>query len=400
MLELLQKKYIFKIDKDTKFKLIISPFLITLLLFTFACRDNNKSDIPIEDVSIGDTIPKIDYEYCENITDSLNNIFENIEYSQVVFNSKDELSKFKTEYQLIDTIPEQKIKWRAITTLNRKELRFMRVGDTILVPNKISEDLRNYSVFPPVYCDAMYIPKLIVVSNVYQAYACYEYGKLVRFAAANTGKETTPTYPGRYSLVWKQRLRISSLDSTWELPFTFNFHQYAGNAFHQFEMPGRAVSHSCVRQFMDDAEWLYKWGTRAKIDSNRRFIPNSGTPVIMLGMFDYDRKRGGIWLDEKTNKRYPIELKGNPLEIEEALIPISQIPKTSRGALPNRKRYINAEETLRARGIIREHINLIPSIDFNKRRREQRALKEKEKQKKEQLEMQKQIQETNENKDN
>lgn len=30
------------------------------------------------------------------------------------------------------------------------------------------------------------------------------------------------------------------------LPFTVNFHQYAGNAFHQFEMPGRPVSHSAV----------------------------------------------------------------------------------------------------------------------------------------------------------
>lgn len=215
-----------------------------------------------------------------------------------------------------------------------------------------------------------------MVSNVYQAYACYENGILVRFAAANTGKESTPTYPGRYSLVWRQRLRISSLDSTWELPFTFNFHQYAGNAFHQFEMPGRPVSHSCVRQFMDDAEWLYKWGKRAKLDTNKRFITNSGTPVIMLGMFDYDRKRGGVWIDETSNKKFPIELKGNPLEIEEALIPISQIPKTSRGVLPNRKRYLEAESILRERGIIREKVNLIPSVDFNKQRREKKANKE------------------------
>lgn len=382
----------------------MSIIILIIGFVTFSCdnQQGNENIPDIKDTLNIDTIPKISKERCTELIDSMNNIFTNINYSKVIIHNTEELSNFRTKYQRIDTIPEQYKKWRAITTINRKELRFMRVGDTLLVPDLITDDLRNYSVFPPVYCDAFHLPKLIVVSNVYQAYACYENGILVRFAAANTGKESTPTYPGRYSLVWRQRLRISSLDSTWELPFTFNFHQYAGNAFHQFEMPGRAVSHSCVRQFMDDAEWLYSWGKRAKIDTNRRFVPNTGTPVIMLGMFDYDRKRGGIWLDELSNKRYPIILSGNPMDIEEALIPISQIPKSSRGVLPNRKRYLMAEDTLRARGIIRENIELTPSIDFNKRRREKKARLEKERiQKEKELqkksEEQKSIDETFEN---
>lgn len=382
----------------------ISILLILIGLVLFSCNDEQNDNKPVSknDTTNIDTIPKITKERCTELIDSMNNVFSNVTYSKVVFKSAEELSKFRTEYERIDTIPEQYKKWRAITTINRKEMRFMRVGDTVIIPDIISDDLRNYSVFPPVYCDAFHLPKLIVVSNVYQAYACYENGILVRFAAANTGKESTPTYPGRYSLVWKQRLRISSLDSTWKLPFTFNFHQYAGNAFHQYEMPGRAVSHSCVRQFMDDAEWLYSWGKRAIVDTNRRFVPNTGTPVIMLGMFDYDRKRGGLWLEEPTNKRYPISLSGDPMLIEEALIPLSQIPKSSRGVLPNRNRYLIAEDTLRARGIIREHIELTPSIDFNKRRKEKKArlekeriLKEKQEQKK--SEEQKSVDETFEN---
>lgn len=355
------------------------------LLFLFSCDEGQNNKLPERNLDslITDTIPKITKDRCTELIDSMNNVFSNVTYSKVVFKSAEELSTFRTEYERIDTIPEQYKKWRAITTINRKEMRFMRVGDTVIVPDIISDDLRNYSVFPPVYCDAFHLPKLIIVSNVYQAYACYENGILVRFAAANTGKESTPTYPGRYSLVWKQRLRISSLDSTWELPFTFNFHQYAGNAFHQYEMPGRAASHSCVRQFMDDAEWLFNWGKRAQIDTNRRFVSNTGTPVIMLGMFDYDRKRGGLWLEEPTNKRYPISLTGDPMLIEEALIPMSQIPKSSRGVLPNRKRYLMAEDTLRARGIIRENIEITPSIDFNKRRRLKKAQLEKERLQKE-----------------
>jgi len=352
--------------------IFIFCFLIT------SCQDeklNQKEEINQDSIETEKKIKK-QIDKCSNLKDSLNNVFDDVIYEKKIITNFEELQKIKNEYQLIDTIPEQKIKYRAFTTLNRKELRFIRINDTILIPSKISEDLRTYSVFPLIYCEASHLEKLIVVSNVYQAYACYENGILVRFAAANTGKESTPTYPGRYSLVWRQRLRISSLDSTWELPFTFNFHQYAGNAFHQFEMPGRPVSHSCVRQFMDDAEWLYKWGKRAKLDTNKRFITNSGTPVIMLGMFDYDRKRGGVWIDETSNKKFPIELKGNPLEIEEALIPISQIPKTSRGVLPNKKRYLEAESILRERGIIREKVNLIPSVDFNKQRREKKANKE------------------------
>lgn len=373
-LYILNKQFLKNKTFNVHFYIIIFSFFLIISCDEEQLNENDKNKIDsIKEVAI----IKKQLEICLNTKDSMNNIFDDVIYEKRVINNLEELKKIKNEYQLIDTIPEQKTKYRAFTTVNRKELRFLRVNDTVIIPSKISEDLRTYSVFPLVYCDASHLEKLIVVSNVYQAYACYENGILVRFAAANTGKETTPTYPGRYSLVWKQRLRISSLDSTWELPFTFNFHQYAGNAFHQFEMPGRAVSHSCVRQFMDDAEWLYKWGKRAKTDTNRRFIPNSGTPVIMLGMFDYDRKRGGIWLDETSNKKFPIELNGNPMEIEEALIPISQIPKTSRGALTNRKRYLDAEAILRERGIIREKVNLIPSVDFNKQRRERKANKEK-----------------------
>ena len=53
------------------------------------------------------------------------------------------------------------------------------------------------------------------------------------------------------------------------------------------------------------------------------------------------------------------------MAVEEALIPISQIPKNIRGGLPNRKRYLAAEDSLRARGMIRDGVHLSPSIDYN-----------------------------------
>ena len=266
--------------------------------------------------------------------------------------------------------------YRAFTTVNRKDIQFFRVGDTVIMPSSLERDLRAYSVFPQWYEAGRAIEKIVFISNKWQSYACYSYGELVRFAAANTGEEGKPTFPGRYAVNWKQRFRISSLDSTWKLPFTVNFHQYAGSAFHQFEMPGRPVSHSCVRQFLTDAEWLFTWVRQAKRDTNGRPIKFTGTPVIILDMFDYGRRRGGPWWDVTSNKDVEIALPASPLDVEEALIPISQIPTDVRGALPNASRYREAETLLRERGVIREVARLKESVNWNKVRAERRRKKE------------------------
>jgi hypothetical protein len=196
----------------------------------------------------------------------------------------------------------------------------------------------------------------------------------VRFAAVNSGEERKPTLPGRYAVNWIDRLRKSSLDSTWILPYTVNFHLYAGSAFHQFDMPGRPVSHSCVRQFLADAEWLYKWVDRGAVNKEtRRIIPMTGTPILIIDVFDFTRKKGGPWLDLTSNRDIELELPADPMAVEEALIPISQIPHVVRGGLPDKTRYVTAEEIIRERGHIREGVTLRESIDFNKLRRERRA---------------------------
>jgi hypothetical protein len=67
------------------------------------------------------------------------------------------------------------------------------------------------------------------------------------------------------------------------------------------------------------------------------------------------------------------------LLVEEALIPWCQIPKTSRGMLRNRQRYIHAEDTLRAHGIIRPGVKLFESTDFNKLKEKKGKYVEKDK---------------------
>lgn len=266
--------------------------------------------------------------------------------------------------------------YRIITLLNRKDLQFMRVGDTLVMPDTNHADILAYSLFPQYWPGADTIKKIVVVSPKWQSYACYEYGVLVRFAATNSGEERKPSFPGRYAVNWKQRLRISSLNEDWKLPYTVNIHQHAGSAFHQFEMPGRPVSHSCFRQFMHDAEWLFKWVRQAKYDTvKKRPIPFSGTPVIVLDVFDFSRRRGGPWLELESNQDVSIELPTDPMSVEEALIPISQVPHDSRGSLRNIKRYISADSVLRERGIIRDGVTLRESINYNKLRAKKEAAK-------------------------
>jgi hypothetical protein len=99
----------------------------------------------------------------------------------------------------------------------------------------------------------------------------------------------------------------------------------------------------------------------------------TGTPILIIDVFDFTRKKGGPWLDLTSNRDIELELPADPMAVEEALIPISQIPHVVRGGLPDKTRYVTAEEIIRERGHIREGVTLRESIDFNKLRRERRA---------------------------
>lgn len=299
-------------------------------------------------------------------------VFPQIHYTRLHIKSRSMLDSIRKVFSR--SKPESEADpFRILITMNRKEYGYIRVGDTVIIPDSIVNDLRAYSVFPMKYPGAAKIPKIVMVSNKMQSYACYEYGRLIRFAACNTGTERKPTFPGRYAMNWKERLRISSLNDNWKLPYTWNFHYHAGNAFHQFTMPGRPVSHSCVRQFMTDAKWLFEWGDAAKLNSEGRVIEFTGTPVIIIDIFDFARPRYGPWLDLTSNRDGILELPSDPMAVEEALIPMSQVPTGARGGLPNRERYVTAEEVLRSRGIIRPEVRLSASINYNALRKAKEA---------------------------
>ncbi len=353
-------------------RIIFNLNFVLLILALFACNNESK-ETKIDNTTNSKPITKSIID-TNKIIKSLDT-FPKIEYKRIIIKSKEHRSQLLKEFAFDTANPSIN---KSVRTINRKELGYIRVGDTILVPDKYYDNMIAYSLFPYFYPAGINIDKIIFVSNRWQAYACYENGKLVRFAAVNSGKEKTQTYAGRYSLVWKDRLRRSSIDSSWVLPYTWNFHRYAGSAFHKFDMPGYPASHSCIRQFMDDAKWLFSWGKGEKYDENKKPIPYSGTPVIILDYYDFSRGKFGEWKYLTSNKDKLIDLPDNPMQVEEALIPISQIPEDGRGGLPNKARYLYAEDSLRAKGHIREGVIITKSVNFNKIKRERAAKRKKD----------------------
>lgn len=357
------------------FGLQLSHYTLVALLCCIALASCSNPDVTPEEQEQQrkDSVQRIQQAMRAARADSLAKRFPKITYFRLPITTSETLDSVRRTFA---KTPETWKHYRVLTLLNRKDIQYVRMGDTLVLPDTVMEDLRAYSVFPQYWPEGDTIPKAVFISNTWQSYACYERGELVRYAACNSGEERKPTFPGRYAVNWRHPRRISSLDSTWILPFTVNFHLQAGSAFHQFDMPGRPVSHSCVRQFLSDAEWLYKWVRTARIDSTRRrYIPWSGTPVVILDVFDFRRKRGGPWLELTLNTPVGIKLPPDLYAVEEALIPISQIPREVRGGLTNRKRYVTADSILRTRGIIREGVTLKESVNFNKLRQERRLKK-------------------------
>ena len=93
---------------------------------------------------------------------------------------------------------------------------------------------------------------------------------------------------GYFHLNWKSKGRHSTVNRDWFLPLAFNFINREGISFHQFELPGYPASHGCVRLLGGDARWLYGWGDQWNLGPRGWRIEKQGTPVWIVGGYDYD----------------------------------------------------------------------------------------------------------------
>ena len=141
--------------------------------------------------------------------------------------------------------------------LNRVDLGHARQGDTLVVPSVF--DWARLAPFPDTLPAGGVPPRLLVVSARVQAFGAYEAGRLVRWGPTSTGRQEKPTPPALYHANWRQRTRTSTFNDEWILHWYVNLSNFDGISLHQYELPGRPASHSCVRLLEDDAAWLYHW---------------------------------------------------------------------------------------------------------------------------------------------
>lgn len=183
-----------------------------------------------------------------------------------------------------------------IELLNRQTVENTPLGDTLVVPTQYGLDFRAYSPFPRYYPGTHNIKKVFIIHKKVQAFAAYEYGKLMRWGIVNTGdpdsSHATPN--GRFNFNWKEKKRVSTLSppgEEWKMRWVFNFHAARGIHIHQYSMPtGGPTSHGCVRLVDADAKWVYDWAepwktTRGHMgpSSMRGTLLDPGTMVLVLG---------------------------------------------------------------------------------------------------------------------
>ncbi|MGE5682700.1 MAG: L,D-transpeptidase [Bacillota bacterium] len=178
---------------------------------------------------------------------------------------------------------------KLILALNRVDEKDFRKSDTLIVPDVIGNIL-TYSPFPYVIEAARPIPKLILISRKIQAIGAYENGMLVRWGPTSTGRKSKPTPEGLFSMNWKAKKTTSTIDSSWILPFYFNFNNKEGVALHQFDMPGYPASHACVRLLEGDAKWFYYWAEQWMLADDGSFAAH-GTPVIVFDEYGWGKRR-------------------------------------------------------------------------------------------------------------
>lgn len=184
--------------------------------------------------------------------------------------------------------------FRTILHVNRLDLEHIRDGATLIVPDPAS-GMAAVSPFPgDLETLGDIAPRLVVVSRRVQAFAVYEQGRQVRWGAVSTGRKETPTPAGLFATNWKSKLRRSSDNAEWLLPWYVNFINASGVSFHQFALPGYPASHACVRLMADDARWIYDWAESWVLADGGRRIVVHGTPVVVFG--DYAFEQPAPWL--------------------------------------------------------------------------------------------------------
>lgn len=229
------------------------------------------------DIGKGETLPG------ENeIRDSIPVIIEKEEPPFVITYKLDSIANIAAWDSLYN--PEEK---KLIFALNRIEHVRVGAGVKLIVPDTLATDLMFYSPFPKELDLLDSIPKTVLIAQRIQAFGLYENGKLIKWGPVSSGKQSTPTPNGLHYGNYKSKRKISTVNSSWILPYYFNFMNFEGVGVHQYLLPGFPASHACVRLDMEHAKFIYDWAEQWQLDSRGRTLERNGTPFMVFGEYDF-----------------------------------------------------------------------------------------------------------------
>lgn len=287
-----------------KEKMWVSLLLLVATLFLVQCKKENKIQDTINDVLNGNTLSD-SASIAKKDSASLDQVHQkaNFKYTALIFPEKKRdsvMTAFKKQFS------EQEI--YTILALNRLDKKNSWRADTLMIPDKISENFLDYSPFPYQLDVLSDVKKLVIFSYPIQAYAVYENGKLLKWGPSSMGKKAAQTKRGLMFANWKKELAISTVDSEWKLPYNFNIHNTLGIGWHQYDLPGFPASHSCLRLLMDDAKWMYNFADQWILNKGGATTKAKGTPVIVFGDYAWGKKKPWkqLYLDPKATD-YSVE---------------------------------------------------------------------------------------------
>jgi len=180
-----------------------------------------------------------------------------------------------------------------VLRINRLDLAHVRKGDSLIVPESIgagdtmAPDSLAFSPFPRLLAAADSVPKLLLIATRVQAFAGYECGRLVRWGPTSTGRREMPTPVGLYHVNWQDKERTSTFNDEWLLRWCSNLDNVLGTSIHEYALPGRPASHSCVRLLEEDARWFYHWAEQWQLSADGREALVPGTPVVVFGAYAF-----------------------------------------------------------------------------------------------------------------
>jgi hypothetical protein len=175
---------------------------------------------------------------------------------------------------------------KVLAKLNHADSAHLGRLGRMVVPNRWADDELLYSPMPRTVPELTNERKAIIVDIPAQVFGAYENGELVRWGPVSTGDRQHQTVAGTYHLNWHTRVRVSSENPTWIMPWYFNFSSDRGYGLHEYTLPGRPASHGCTRLLETDAKWFFHWGEDWTLDEDRQMV-QPGTLLLLIGTYNF-----------------------------------------------------------------------------------------------------------------